>query len=240
MKITARVESPSPVSPPSHHSHSQGNDKQNRNFPLNLPPETASVDPKDKRNDFGKARKIIKIPRNFKSPTSTASNNMRNGIPTNWNMDGTFIERVNSPIFNEAVRSPTPVNLRLESPTPRIQPVQTSPPVRLSDQVRGRSPVRRIQSPLPFRVQSPVSSSSNESKAPSVGEKTSGGQKNKLHSAPKVSNCDELICDADQPVQLEKIIQQIKLDVFSQEVSSNSVISVISGNLSLFPRTSTI
>ena len=225
MKITARVESPSPVSPPSHHSHSQGNDKQNRNFPLNLPPETSSVDPKDKRNDFGKARKIIKIPRNFKSPTSTASNNMRNGIPTNWNMDGTFIERVNSPIFNEAVRSPTPVNLRVESPTP---------PVRLSDQVRGRSPVRRIQSPLPLRVQSPVSSSSNESKAPS------GGQKNKLHSAPKVSNCDELICDADQPVQLERIIQQIKLDVFSQEVSSNSVFSVISGNLSLFPRTSTI
>ena len=222
MKITARVESP-----PSPHSHSQGNDKQNRNFPLNLPPETSSVDLKDKRNDFGKARKIIRIPRNFKSPTSTASNNMRNGIPTNWNMDGTFIERVNSPIFNEAVRSPTPVNLRVESPTPRVQPVQTPPPVRLSDQVRGRSPVRRIQSPLPFRVQSPVSSSSND-------------QKHKLHSAPKVSNCDELICDADQPVQLEKIIQQIKLDVFSQEVSSNSVISVISGNLSLCPRTSTI
>ena len=240
MKITARVESPSPVSPPSDHSHSQGNNEQNRTLPLNLPPETSSVDLKDKRNDFGKARKIIKIPRNFKSPTSTASNNMRNGIPTNWNMDGTFIERVNSPIFNEAVRSPTPVNLRVESPTPRVQPVQTPPPVRLSDQVRGRSPVRRIQSPLPFRVQSPVSSSSTESKAPSVGEKTSGGQKNKLHSAPKVSNCDELICDADQPVQLEKIIQQIKLDVFSQEVSSNSVISVISGNLSLFPRTSTI
>ena len=195
MKITARVESPSP-SPMSRTTRSPPppvsltGPHQNMSL-LNLP--ESSIIPKkladnnNNNDDAESCRNIISPPI---SPTRM-TNICKNGS-TKDRIEGSLDQRVTSPTLNqrihfggeskERVKSPTEflnVSRGLQSPTPFLVSLtnRAQSPVEKDSQPAGSyhsapatTPYRRIQSPLPFLVKSPNSLSPTNGSAVSVGE----------------------------------------------------------------------
>ena len=199
MKITARVESPPPVS--------------------RTPTPSPQTQPSVSLTGGTKP-----IPRNFVSPTPTAATSrIKVGLPKTENIESFTGQRIKSPTFNEAIRSPSPtpvdqrreisggrqdivrspVSLRVKSPLPfkNIRRGMESPAVMTSD--LPPTPQSRVQSPAPSRVQSPTLSNGSRD--------STGGDRKSQNSAG-----DQLFCD--QPSKQERTVQEWKIDSFSQEV----------------------
>ena len=264
MKITARVESPSPSpmsrtprSPPPAVSLTAPH--QNISL-LNLP--ESSIIPKkmadDNNNDDAEScRNIISPPI---SPTRV-TNICKNGS-TKDRIEGSLDQRVTSPTplnqrihfggeSKERVKSPTEflnISRGLPSPTPFLfsLPNRAQSPVEKDSQPAGSSqsapattPYRRIQSPLPFLVQSPNSLSPRNGSAVSVGEGKSfqsntnsnlAGSHLLNEAATKASICDQFGFVCDEPSKQEGKISgapEIKMKSLTQEVIKLNIIQQI-------------
>ena len=139
MKITARVESPSPVS------------------------RTPTPAPQtDHNNNCVRDTNTKPVTRNFMSPNPTqATSNTRIGWPQTDNVEEFPAERVKSPTLTEGVRSASPApggrQEMVRSPVMRVRsPVPFRTVRRGTESDLPPTPQSRVQSPLPSRLQSPT------------------------------------------------------------------------------------
>jgi len=243
MKITARVESPSP-SPMSRTPGSPSPPHQNMSL-LNLP--DSSIIPKkltdynnnnnnndnnnnnnnnnnDDDDDDESCRDIVSPP---KSPTRM----------TNIFKNGSTKDRI------EGVTSPTPWNQKKHSGADCIERVKS--PTEKDSQPGGTTaaapaiiPFRRIQSPLPFLVKSPNSLSPTNGSAVSLGEGKSVENKTNSHLAgshvvneadTRASICDQFgfVCDEKQEGKISGP-PEIKMKPLTQEDINNLTMKLFS------------
>ena len=194
MKITARVESPSP-SPMSRTPPASLTGPQQNISLLNLP--ESSLIPKkltDNNNNNNEEESYGNIISPPKSPTRMT--NISKIGSSKDRLEGSLNQRITSPVpWNqrnsfgadciERVKSPTQflnISRGLESPTPQPPPSsltnnRVQSPVEKDSQSAGTysyapalTPFRRIQSPLPFLVKSPNSLSPTNGSAVSLAE----------------------------------------------------------------------